>query len=188
MPGHPRILLFKNEEAGIRKNIAADPIWAKMHQAILDESDRMIGLPPLERIQIGRRLLDKSREAIRRLFFLSYAFRMTQAKKYLQREEKEMLTIAAFSDWNPSHLLDVAEMTLAMAIGYDWLFDKLPETSKTAIKEAIIKKGLEASLDSRHNSWLRAEHNWNQVCNAGMLYGAIAVYEDQPQLAKNIIN
>jgi hypothetical protein len=188
MTPHPRLLLQKNEEEGIRKNIAADPIWAKMHQAILDESDRIIGLPPLERIQIGRRLLDKSREAIRRLFFLSYSWRMTQQDKYLQRAEKEMLTIAAFSDWNPSHFLDVAEMTLAMAIGYDWLFDKLSESSKAAIKEAILKKGLQQSLDSKYNSWLRAEHNWNQVCNAGMTYGAIAIFEDQPELAKNIIN
>jgi hypothetical protein len=186
--GHPRILLFKGEEEGIRKNIAADPIWARMHQALIDESDAMISLPPLERIQIGRRLLDKSREAIRRLFFLSYAYRMTQQEKYLQRAEKEMLTIAAFSDWNPTHFLDVAEMTLAMAIGYDWLYDQLPAASKSTIKEAIIKKGLEPSLDSRYNSWLRAEHNWNQVCNAGMTYGAIAVYEDQPDLAKNIVN
>jgi hypothetical protein len=187
-PGHPRILLLKNEEEGIRKNIAADAIWAKMHQAILNESDQIIALPPLERIQIGRRLLDKSREAIRRLFYLSYAYRMTQQEKYLQRAEKEMLTIAAFSDWNPSHFLDVAEMTLAMAIGYDWLFDHLPASSKTTIKEAIIKKGLEPSLENRYSSWLRAEHNWNQVCNAGMTYGAIAIYEDQPDLAKNIIN
>lgn len=188
IPAHPRILLFKNEEEGIRKNIAADPTWAKMHQAILDESDRMIGLPPLERIQIGRRLLDKSREAIRRLFFLSYAYRLKQQEKYLQRAEKEMLTIAAFSDWNPTHFLDVAEMTLAMAIGYDWLFDKLSDASKASIKEAIQKKGIEPSLDNRYNSWLRAEHNWNQVCNAGMSYGAMAIWEDQPELAKKIIN
>lgn len=188
LPGHPRILLFKNEEQAIQKNIAGDAIWAKMHQAILDESDRMIALPPLERIQIGRRLLDKSREAIRRLFYLSYAFRMTQQEKYLQRAEKEMLTIAAFSDWNPTHFLDVAEMTLAMGIGYDWLFDQLSAASKATIKEAILKKGLEPSLDNRYNSWLRAEHNWNQVCNAGMAYGAMAIYEDQPELAKTIIN
>jgi hypothetical protein len=188
LPAHPRLLLFQNEESGIRNNIAADPIWAKLHQAILDESDRMIDLPPLERIQIGRRLLSKSREAIRRLFFLSYAYRMTQEEKYLRRAEKEMLTIAAFSDWNPSHFLDVAEMTMAMAIGYDWLYNGLAESSKAAIKEAILKKGLEPSLNSKYNGWLRAEHNWNQVCNAGMTYGAIAIYEDQPELAKNIIN
>jgi hypothetical protein len=187
-PSHPRILLFKGEEATIKKTIAADKIWTSLHQAILAECDRLLAAPPVERIQIGRRLLDKSREALRRLFYLSYAYRTTQDGKYLQRAEKEMLAIAAFTDWNPTHFLDVAEMTMAMAIGYDWLYDQLPAGSRSTIKEAIVKKGLEPSLDSKYNGWLRAEHNWNQVCNAGMTYGAMAVYEDHPELSKQIIN
>jgi len=82
----------------------------------------------------------------------------------------------------------VAEMTMAVAIGYDWLYNDLSEASKSIIKEAILKKGLEPSMESKYNSWLKAEHNWNQVCNAGMTYGAMAIYEDQPVLAKEIIN
>ena len=188
MQNHPRILLFKGDESTIKKTISNDEIWLKMHNAILAESDKMITLPPIERIQIGRRLLDKSREAIRRLFFLSYAYRTTGELTYSLRGEKEMLTIAAFTDWNPSHFLDVAEMTMAMGIGYDWLYDQLSATSRATIKNAILKKGLEPSLDSKNNSWLKAEHNWNQVCNAGMTYGAMAIYEDEPILAKEIIN
>ena len=187
-PGHPRILLLKGEEAGIRKTIDADPVWNTMQSAILVAADNIITLPPVERIKIGRRLLDKSREALRRLFFLSYAYRTTQKTEYLQRAEKEMLAIAAFSDWNPSHFLDVAEMTMAVAIGYDWLYDALPAASRKLIKEAILEKGIRPSLDPKNNSWLRAEHNWNQVCNAGMLYGALAIYEDEPVLAKQMIN
>jgi hypothetical protein len=188
LQGHPRILMLKGEEEAIRKTIAQDKTWQEMQSAILRESDRLITIPPVERIQIGRRLLDKSREALRRIFFLAYSFRMTREQKYLQRAEKEMLAISAFSDWNPSHFLDVAEMTMAVALGYDWLFDDLPAMSKSIIKDAILTKGLQPSMDSRHNSWLRAEHNWNQVCNAGMTYGAMAIYEDQPALAKQIIN
>jgi len=187
-PGHPRILLLKGEEDAVKKTIKGDKIWSKIHQAILDESDRICSLPPVERIQIGRRLLDKSREALRRLFFLSYAYRTTQKPLYLQRAEKEMLTIAAFSDWNPPHFLDVAEMTMALSIGYDWLYDELSPASRSVIKEAILKKGLEPSLDPKNNGWLTVEHNWNQVCNAGMTYGALAIYEDNPVLAKQIIN
>ncbi|HEY4290923.1 MAG TPA: heparinase II/III family protein [Puia sp.] len=186
--GHPRILLLKGEEAALKKSIGKDKIWSKMQQAILDESDRIITLPPVQRIQIGRRLLDKSREALRRIFFLSYAYRTTGAAKYLQRAEKEMLAIAAFSDWNPPHFLDVAEMTMAMSIGYDWLYGGLPSASRAIIKEAIIKKGIEPSLDPKNNGWLKVEHNWNQVCNAGMMYGALAIYDDEPALAKQIIN
>jgi len=99
-----------------------------------------------------------------------------------------LLAISAFSDWNPTHFLDVAEMTMAVAIGYDWLHKDLSPASRAAIKEGILKKGLEPSLDAKYNSWLKATHNWNQVCNAGMTYGALAIYEDQPELARNIIN
>ena len=114
---------------------------------------------------------------------------MTGQQKYVDRAEKEMLAIAAFSDWNPSHFLDVAEMTMGMAIGYDWLYDQLPASSRATIREAILKKGLEPSFETRYNNnWLRAEHNWNQVCNAGMTYGAMALYEDHPELARQIIN
>ena len=187
-PPHPRILLFKGEENTLKKNISANAVWSKVQQAILNESDNLITIAPIQRIQIGRRLLDKSREALRRMFFISYAYRITGNNKYAERGEKELLTIAAFSDWNPSHFLDVAEMTMAMAIGYDWLYDQLSPTSKTTIKEAILKKGLEPSLDSKFNSWLKVEHNWNQVCNAGMTYGAMAIYENEPALAKQIIN
>lgn len=188
LPNHPRILLLKGEEKGIQKNVANDKNWAAIHGAILAECDKMIGLEPLKRIQIGRRLLDKSREALRRIFFLSYAYRMTHEAKYLQRAETELLTVSQFSDWNPSHFLDVAEMTMAVAIGYDWLHHDLSKSSLATIKEAILKKGIEPSLDSKYNSWLKASHNWNQVCNAGMTYGALAIYEDQPELANQIID
>jgi hypothetical protein len=188
LPDHPRILLLKGEEETIKRTIGTDKTWGKLHQAILTESDVLLEVAPLERIQIGRRLLDKSREALRRLFFLSYSWRMTHQEKYLKRAEKELLTLSAFSDWNPTHFLDVAEMTMAVAIGYDWLYNDLPEQSRSIIKEAILKKGIEPSLDSKYNSWLKASHNWNQVCNAGMTYGAMAIYEDQSELAKRIIN
>lgn len=185
---HPRILMLKGEEKVIKSTIQGDKVWTQMHQSIIDESDNLLGVAPIERIQTGRRLLGKSREALKRLFFLSYAYRMTQEEKYLQRAEKELLAISAFSDWNPSHFLDVAEMTMAAAIGYDWLYDNLSSDSRAVIKEAILKKGIEPSLDPKHNGWLKAEHNWNQVCNAGMTYGAMAIYEDHPELSKKIIN
>ena len=113
VPQHPRILMFKSDEAAIRATIQKDPTWTKLQWAILNECDRIITLAPVERIQIGRRLLDKSREALRRLFFLSYGYRMTGEKKYLDRAEKEMLAISAFSDWNPSHFCFAENQNIA---------------------------------------------------------------------------
>ena len=185
---HPRILLAAGQEKVIARKIAGDKMAKKLHDAILSESDKIVSLPPVERIKIGKRLLSVSREALRRLFFLSYAYRMSGQEKYLSHAEKEMLAIAAFSDWNPSHFLDVGEMTMAMAIGYDWLYEKLPEASRNTIKAAIQRKGIEASLVQGQNNWLKVTNNWNQVCNAGMVFGVMATYEDNPEQAKSIIN
>jgi hypothetical protein len=184
---HPRIMLFQEDESALSQMIQNNHQWHKLHEAILAESQAIIDLPPVERIQIGRRLLDKSREALRRIFQLSYAYRMTGEEKFLNRAEKELLAVSNFSDWNPSHFLDVAEMTMAVAIGYDWLFDHLSDDSKKTIREAIVKKGLEPSYDKKYNWFLTATHNWNQVCNAGMTFGAMAVYEDYPDLAQETI-
>ncbi|MEX0884326.1 MAG: heparinase II/III family protein, partial [Cyclobacteriaceae bacterium] len=180
---HPRILLMGGEEEEIKEMIENDQRWNSLHQAIIQESDQIIGEDLLERKQIGRRLLSVSREALRRIFHLSYAYRLTGQHRFAQRAEREMVNISGFSDWNPSHFLDVAEMTMALAIGYDWLFEDLAQDSRTKIKAAIVKMGLEPSYNEEYNWFLDATHNWNQVCNAGMIYGALAVYEDHPDLA-----
>jgi len=187
VPGHPRILLLKGEERLIEQSIASDPVWKKMQEAILGECDRIVPMPPVERIKIGKRLLDKSREALRRIFYLSYAYRTTGLEKYAARAEKEMLAVSAFSDWNPSHFLDVAEMTMAVSIGYDWLYDQLSADDRETILNAIISKGLQPSFDPKDGWFVTANHNWNQVCNAGMTFGALATMEDDPDLAKKII-
>lgn len=188
VPPHPRILLLAGEEQQLKANIAAEPAWGKVHQSIIEECDKLLNVPVSQRIMEGRRLLGVSREVLRRVFFLSYAYRMTEQAKYAERAEKELLAVSAFSDWNPSHFLDVAEMTMAVAIGYDWLYDKLSSASRESIKRAILQKGLDPSLSNQNNSWLRSSNNWNQVCNGGMTYGALAIFEEAPEFAKMIID
>ncbi|WP_295767900.1 heparinase II/III family protein [uncultured Mucilaginibacter sp.] len=185
---HPRLLILKKDEAQIKALLKQDTLWLNVHKSIITECEDMLTAKVQERIVTGRRLLSVSREALRRIFFLSYAWRITNEDKYLKRAEEEMLAVSNFTDWNPSHFLDVAEMSLAVAIGYDWLYNGLSPKSRTIISEAIITKGLEPSLNSKYNSWLQATNNWNQVCNTGLSYGAIAIYERNSSLAKNILN
>lgn len=185
---HPRLLLFDSDIQQIKGNIEKNQLWKKIDDVIQSESRKLFEVDAVKRIKTGRRLLAVSREALRRIFYLSYSYRITSDEQFKARAEKEMLAIADFEDWNPSHFLDVAEMTLAMAIGYDWLYHDLSESSRTKIKDAIIKKGIDTSFSTDNNSWLSSGHNWNQVCNAGMAYGAIAVYEDMPEIAKVVVD
>lgn len=188
LPRHPRILLQKGEEKALKKAVMKDAIWSEIHSSLLAEADEIVGLPLNERIKTGRRLLGVSRENLRRIFILSYAYRMSGKKAFLERAESEMLKAASFSDWNPSHFLDVGEMTMALAIGYDWLYPQLSKQSKDIIEKAIKEKGLKPSFDERYNWFVDAGHNWNQVCHAGMAYGALAIWDEEPELSRAVVN
>ena len=184
---HPRLLLNDGDIAAMRELPSRSKNAAAVHARIIAECDKILDAPPVERIMTGRRLLSVSRDALQRIFYLSYACLTTQDDRYAARAEQEMLAVSAFSDWNPSHFLDVGEMTMALAIGYDWLYDRLSRHSRSIIGTAIYEKGLRASENSGHAWFFRAENNWNQVCNAGMIYGALATYERAPEYCKALI-
>ena len=184
---HPRLLLKKGEAEDIRKNLETYEPMLRVHRYILDACEQFMIAPTVERKLEGKRLLGVSRTALKRIFYLAYAYRMTGDKRYSQRAEQEMLAASAFADWNPSHFLDVGEMTMALALGYDWLFDVLQPSSRETIRKAIIEKGFTPSKDEQYNWFLKADHNWNQVCNAGMAYGALALYETDTALATEML-
>ena len=190
VPDHPRLIWGTGGENQVRQSIGRNAILQDLHRLILLQADGIIQLDPVRRELLGRRLLAVSRTCLKRVLTLSYAFRMTGDLKYLQRAETEMLAVSAFRDWNPSHFLDVAEMTMALAIGYDWLYHGLAPASRQIIGNAILQKGLLPSTEGfgKHDYFLRVTHNWNQVCNAGMVFGALAIYENEPEPAMDIID
>lgn len=183
---HPRLLLGDGDIAAMRELPSLSENAAAVQARIIAECDKILDTAPVERVMTGRRLLVSS-NALQRIFYLSYAYLTTQDERYAARAEQEMLAASAFSDWNPSHFLDVSEMTMALAIGYDWLHDRLSRHSRSIIGTAIYEKGLRASENSGHAWFFRADNNWNQVCNAGMIYGALATYERAPEYCKALI-
>lgn len=190
---HPRLLLLKGEEDLIRNKIASDDFLGSIHHTILRKSDAFLTTPLLKHTLNGKRLLKISRTAFMSIYYLSYAWRMTGDDRYAERAKRELLNVCAFKDWNPVHFLDAAEMTMAVAIGYDWLHSYLDDASKSMIRNAILKKGLYESLpetatDKSHYSWLKKKNNWNSVCNTAMAVGALAIYDFNPQLAQKIID
>ena len=112
---HPRLFWSAQADKKVRFRIQNDPAAGNIYKCILAEADSVLTQKPVERIKIGRRLLDKSRRCLDRVICLSFVYRITGEKKYLKRAETEMLAAAGFEDWNPSHFLDVAEMTAALA-------------------------------------------------------------------------
>ncbi len=187
MPTHPRLIFPASDEASLERKLAADPFLANIHDRIVKVAEAQLELPHPKRIVEGRRLLRVSRTYLKRILFQAYAYRMTDDKRFLEYAEGAMLAAADFEDWNPSHFLDTAEMTAALAFGYDWLHDELSDASRERIRKAITELGLRPSLQGQEK-WMQAKTNWNQVCHTGMALGAWAIYETDPELCQAIID
>jgi hypothetical protein len=157
-------------------------------EAVLAEAERLADQPPVERRMEGRRLLGVSRTCLRRVATLAAAHRLTGDGRHARRAEREMLAAARFADWNPAHFLDTAEMTFALALGYDWLHGALAPDARAEIRAAIVKKGLELPFTTPHKGWVKARNNWGQVCHGGLVAGALAVLEDEPDLAARTVH
>lgn len=184
---HPRLLATREQLMNLPKTLDSDPLRRQLADAIIREATHLRDVPPIERKLIGRRLLDKSRTCVERVSALAMAYYLTGDAKHVDRCKQEMLAAARFSDWHPEHFLDTAEMTFALALGYDWLYDELDDASRQEIRTAIVTKGVRVPFDTKFNGWVRATNNWGQVCHGGLTAGALAVMDDEPDLAARTV-
>jgi hypothetical protein len=182
---HPRLILKQGDIEAVRQKIEEDQAVLIIHDVIERRANVFLVAEPTKYRMVGKRLLGRCRAVLERVCYCSYMYLVSGDEIYARRAEKEMLAAADFVSWNPSHFLDVGEMTTALAIGYDWLYDWLSPESRKIIEDAIIEKGLRTA--GKKKWWSKTHNNWNQVCNGGLVMGALAVYERIPGEAQAII-
>ena len=184
LTGHPRLFLLQDEEMLISKLLAnrGNSWLINAHTYILSLAENTFNTDVIDRSWNGS-MLNVAREALKRIFSLSYAYRITGLEKYAERAWLEMNALGKFDDWNPSHYLDVGEASLAMAIGYDWCYNYLTPSRRETISTALYEK----SLKNPVSLYGRSTNNWNPVCIGGSLCAAISVYESRPDVCFTII-
>ena len=185
---HPRLLLRAGEEVPVREAVARQPEFAALQQRVFDYSAAILDEPMLERVKIGKRLLAVSREALKRIFYLSYTYRITGDARMADRAIREMESLCEFVNWNPLHFLDVGEMCMALAIGYDWLYDRIPEGTREQIRKALVTKGFEATRSPVDAWFYTSSYNWNPVCNGGLVFAAVALWDEVPDWPQRIVD
>ena len=188
--GHPRLYVTDSELALIKARLQQDPEARRWYNALQARAHKMLSEPTVEHKVIGPRMLEQSRAALDRISTLAFLYRLDGDRQKADRARAEMLAAAAFRDWNPSHFLDTAEMTHALAVGYDWLYSYLSPDERATIRKAIVERGLKAGLEAfqRKAWWTVVDHNWNQVCNGGLTLGALAIADEEPDLAREMID
>ncbi len=184
----PRLVLNSNIEKVLLEKLKSDSVVKNLYKAIQLNAQKIQTKPLLERKLQGRRLLGVSREMLYRINMLGMVYRIEKSSKILKRINEEMVAVCNFSDWNPSHYLDVAEMSMAVALALDWTAGKLPKSTINLALTSLIEKGIKPSYNAKGNTgWIKGTNNWNQVCNGGMIAASIAIAEKDPELAAKTI-
>ncbi len=171
---HPRLFLKAGEEAQILSLINSSPENKKSHDYIIKTADEFLTAPTIVKPANATRVLAEARKAVEEIFYLSYAFRMTGQTKYLTQGEKVINDVCNWDNWI-TYSLDTSEMTFAVALGYDWLFNNLSAATKQKAREKILNYGF---LTQKTKPFWDYTSNWNQVCIGALSCSAIAIYGD----------
>lgn len=189
--GHPRLLATAESFTDVRGVCATNATAKRWLEHLTAEADELLSAPPVKyEIPDGKRLLSVSRRAKDRLLLLGLVYRLTGERRWADRAWDELAAVTAFKDWNPSHFLDTAEMTFAVSIGYDWLYDAWSDEQRAALRSAIVRMGLKPGLKiyRKNEWWAKSGHNWNQVCNGGMAVGALAIADEEREVSAEVLH
>lgn len=185
----PHLILTTAIENELKKKIKTDPVLKNYFAALKLNAYKILDSPLIERKIIGKRMLATSRELLYRLSVLSMVCCMQKDSVLLKRINDELIAACHFSDWHPSHALDVAEIALAVAIPVDWLGDALPKSTVELAKTSLIEKAINPWFKEKKDPfWLTWTNNWNQVCTAGMIAAALVTADENSELSAKVID
>ena len=188
---HPKIYAFDEDFEKLREEVKNGTIksgWAdytiRRADGHLNAEKLVYAVPDGLRMAPGYTLHD-------RVFELVMAYQLTLDKKYSDRVYFELQAGAEFPDWNPKHFLDTSDMISAYGLAYDWCYDVFTEEQRTFVRETLKEKGLMAAYNSIYGLdqvyWTKHRHNWNAVCNGGIGLAAMAIMDDDPEFAADLL-
>ena len=135
---HPRIFLDDTEFADMKEAVESgqNQYLTKLHEEVMSLADKagMASSTLTFTLDVSnKRILTVSKNAFVRIFTCAYAYRYTGEEKYLEHAIKDLNDVCSFESWNArKHFLDVGEMAAGVALGYDWLYHELPESTRTS--------------------------------------------------------
>jgi len=190
----PRLVLNKKTEQNLKKKLKTDPVVQNVYKAIKLNAESVfekpiinLDIPMEERSQNNQ--LDISRDLLHRISSMAMVYRIEKDPRMLERINEEVIAACNFPTWFPKHFLDVAEMSLGIALAIDWTAGDLPASTIDLAKRSLVEKGIKPSWpENGRRGPFYGHSNWNQVCNGGMVAASIAVAEIEPELAAKTIH
>ena len=191
---HPRVMATEEDFARIK----SDESLTEWKTSVIEKADKILGYDTSVHIRYetyGDAFLFMAQRMLDYMQHLGMAYQLTGLKTYANKAYDFMERAASFADWNPSHFLSTAEMTAAYAIAYDWMYHGFGKGQRQDIEDWVYKNGLLAGMaayngtggDENTGWWRFVSHNWNVVCNGGLITGAVAFADIYPEVSFEII-
>ncbi|KAF5381873.1 hypothetical protein D9757_007543 [Collybiopsis confluens] len=203
-PDRPRLIAPMYKWNVLADHIKADPYLSYWNETIFGNATDWYNADPIPYFDDqGNGILDPARQFKQRAKAFSYAYRMTNNTKWVDRLWNEIKNVAGNNTggwgpdqdkWNSIHFLDTAELSAGYGIAYDWLHDVWSDEQKAAMRTTLIEYGLSFGVNAATNGtigWWRTNvtGNWNCVCNGGLTLAALAILgDDDTGTASNILS
>lgn len=202
---HPRVMAKQSDFERIAENIQSNEQINEWNGRVISEADKICAnitnsaenkgskyyIGYTSEYNAGLQILEISRRVKNFVLDLSMAYRMTGNEKYsecvwkiFQYTGKQNTSMSqwGFTDWDPNHFLDTAEMAGGYAIGYDWCYDAFTPEQREYIEQTVKEYAIDIVNDvNSTKTWYKKDTaNWNIVCNGGMLLTAMAFCDVYP--------
>ncbi|MEP0842228.1 MAG: heparinase II/III family protein [Phycisphaerae bacterium] len=182
---HPRLFASATDFARLKAAIRDHRVLHEWYRRILEDAEDMRSTEPMPHMVGG----EHPRMAIHRIATCAGLYWLTGDREKAERARDELMAAAGYDSWGEGVNLGVAEMAFAAGLGYDWLHAFLTPQERSQVRTAIMEKALRAGLEhyDRRLRWYARTNNWNQVCNAGLAVGALAIADEEPDITRRIL-
>jgi hypothetical protein len=187
LPPAPR--LFVND-ARLRSLAAReDSVSRQLFELVKHQAEWALTAEPIHFAPRTPQLMAGIREVQERVFALALVHRAGGDARFAEAALRELDSLAARPDWGTGHFLSSSEAVFCFAVGLDWLHDRVSPEQRRFWTSIIVERGLKPSLAVREGTgtWVDADFNWNQVCHACLVAGALAVADQEPELSRRVI-
>lgn len=197
----PDIMGFRQRLDEFVRKQPSDPLARSLAEEIVRRGESYLAAPRLKHQTDHPAMLDTARAAMGRVFAWAASWRLTGDRRYLEAARGELRNVASFPEWGPNHFLGVAEMSLAVSVGYACFYAELSAGDRAFLREALLAKVLahapdnyapapaaEGKLWRAFGSTDTATNNWNQVCNGGLLAAALVLEPERPELTRLVVD
>jgi hypothetical protein len=185
---HPYLLFDQSAISSIRDRANSHPnLIARLNTSLAEPDSASAGQ------ELRTRIKRHSRRLIHTSFLALISDGLTKADA-LQATRTTLSRLSAETSWKArpviKSFLDCAEIAVAVALAYDWLYDEISDQERESIECSLYRHVLAPALaayDDHFAVWPRRRDNCTVVSNSAILVSALAVLDRYSEVSEELI-